>query len=74
MRLYVSWALLYLTATFEKELVRVDTVADRVANEWEPVKHDRRFIWIFEQQLSQYIDHDAQDNDRGEAQSSEHVD
>lgn len=61
---------MYLCATFEEEPVRIHTIFYSVTNNWKPVKDDRRFIRVLEQDLLQNIQHHHQDDGCDEASSA----
>jgi len=53
----------YLLTTGKEELVWVNAVWNGAANDRNPVEYERRFIWILEEKLFQYIDEDGDDDE-----------
>ena len=49
----------HLCLAVEKEFVRVNAVANSVADEWEQMEHQRRFMGIAEQELLKDVDYDC---------------
>ena len=46
-----------LFPALEEESIRVHAITDSIANYWEPMEDNRRFIGILEKELAQDIEH-----------------
>lgn len=57
----------YLLAAGKEEVVGIDAISDRAANDRKPVKDHRWFIQISEENLFQNIDDNRESNKRTQA-------